>query len=70
MQAVELRKKTITELNKMRKDLLVDMKKVGLDVMNDKEKNVKKVGTLKKDCARICTVINEKSLLKEITENE
>jgi ribosomal protein L29 len=59
----ELRKKSVEdlegELSKVRKDL----QKTVSEILQKKEKNIKKASVLKKDIARIRTLINEK--LKE-----
>jgi ribosomal protein L29 len=66
MNLQELRQKTTKEiqdeLTKKRKDL----EKVMSDLMLGKEKNVKKAVFIRKDIARLKTVINEKKVLEGI----
>ncbi|MBW6441675.1 50S ribosomal protein L29 [Patescibacteria group bacterium] len=57
---LEFRKKTIEDLNKELTKVQKDLQNTVSDVLQGKEKNVRKVGLLKKDVARIKTIINEK----------
>lgn len=61
MKMQDIRKKTIKEL----KDEILNQKKemetVVLNVLKEKEKNVKKVMFLRRDIARLNTVLKEKS---------
>ena len=59
----EFRKKTKEELKKELLNLEKEVQKVVSNVMQKKEKNVKKVSYLRKDVARVKTLLNEK--LKE-----
>jgi ribosomal protein L29 len=66
----ELRTKTIKDLE----DLVVSKKSEILEnsknILKGSEKNVKKNFKLKKEVARILTVLNEKKLLASIEEND
>lgn len=70
MNLTELRKKTnkdiLKELNKMKEDT----EKYAQEILKGKEKNVCKLRSMRKDCARIATVLNEKKLLKMEEKNE
>ena len=59
----EFRKKELDDLKKELLKVKKDFHKTISDVMQKKEKNIKKVSQLRKDIARIQTIINEK--LKE-----
>ena len=59
MGTKELRKKSITELKDVLKKALKDYEKSTTDILQNKEKNVKKSDGLKKDIARIKTILNE-----------
>lgn len=59
----EFRKKELGDLKEELVKVKKDLQKVISDVMQKKEKNIKKASQLRKDVARIQTVINEK--LKE-----
>ena len=59
----ELRNKSIQELKEQVKDLNVQLKDLGIKLLQNNEKNVKKVGFLKRDIARVLTIINEKEIL-------
>ncbi|NMB91437.1 50S ribosomal protein L29 [candidate division WWE3 bacterium] len=59
----EFRKKTKEELKKELLNLEKEVQKVVSNVLQKKEKNVKKVSYLRKDVARVKTLLNEK--LKE-----
>lgn len=56
----ELRKKNTDDLKKELEKLKGDMHKTVSDILQKKEKNVKKANSMKKDIARIQTVLNEK----------
>lgn len=65
IKASELRTKTLNELNKLldeQKQTLEDF--VG-NIYGGKEKNVSKIKFMKKDLARIKTVISEKKFIEE-----
>lgn len=70
METVELRQKTEFELKELRAKLKQDVIKIGREVLRNKEKNVRKIGHLKKDLARVETVLNEKRILSEIENSQ
>lgn len=57
----DYRKQTIKELNALVLEKEEQLEKIAQDILKNKEKNVKKVGAIKKDIARVKTVISEKS---------
>jgi len=61
MYAKELRNKTKEELNEQIKSLNKEIKEVMDSFIKGKEKNVKKSGKLRKDIARVKTVLQELS---------
>ena len=65
MKVSELREKSKQELNEMVVKLMADIKTSTLDVLKRKEKNVKKPRLLRKDLARIKSVLVEKKVLEE-----
>jgi large subunit ribosomal protein L29 len=60
MKAKELRKKTIKELRKMEMDLREQLRELKFALASGKVKNVRKIREIKRDIARILTVIREK----------
>lgn len=63
MNAKELRQKNDQELLDSKKNLEKEIREVSLNTLQGKEKNVKKAGLLRRDVAKILTVINEKKIL-------
>ncbi len=59
----EFRKKELEDLKKELTKVKKDLQKTISDVLQKKEKNIKKASQLRKDIARVQTLINEK--LKE-----
>ena len=57
---MEFRKKTEEDLRKEFKSIEKELQKVTSDTFQKKEKNVRKVRNMRKDLARILTLINEK----------
>jgi len=60
MNIKELKNTTENDLKKKLKDLKKDLETFSSNVLQGKEKNVKKGKFLRKDIARIKTVLNEK----------
>ena len=60
MNTKELRNKTENELNKQLKSLKGDLEAFSSNVLQGKEKNVKKGLFIRKDIARIKTLLNER----------
>jgi large subunit ribosomal protein L29 len=56
----DLRKKSTEELRKELANIQKELQKTVSDIMQKKEKNVKKASFLRKDIARIKTLLNEK----------
>ena len=68
MMSQELRKKTVAELKEMisgKKTEILDLSKA---ILKGTEKNVKKINFLRKEVARISTILNEKVLISTIEE--
>jgi ribosomal protein L29 len=65
MNIKELRQKTEQELTDMLKKAEKDLNTAMTDLLQKKEKNVKKPGFLRKDIARIETILNEKKILNK-----
>jgi large subunit ribosomal protein L29 len=60
MRASELRKKSKEELEKILKEKREHLQKLKFDLSLGKLKNVKEIGQVKKDIARILTILNSK----------
>ncbi|MBN1162268.1 50S ribosomal protein L29 [Patescibacteria group bacterium] len=60
MNIADVRKKTETELTETLREVRRECEKIVKDILQNKEKNVKKLGFLKKDIARLKTVLNER----------
>ena len=59
MKTEELRKKNTKELNKMVEDLRKKLSDVRFRLSSNKLKNIQEVGNMKKEIARILTIIKE-----------
>lgn len=66
MKLHEIRQKNESELNELIRKTRSDIENIAKDVLQQKEKNVKKVGFLRKDIARMKTILREKELEKVI----
>lgn len=62
MKMQDIRKKTVKELKAEIIKQKKEMENVVMNILKEKEKNVKKVKFLKRDIARLKTVLNEKNL--------
>jgi len=62
---VELKSKEIGELKKLLGEKKLELVKIYPEIAMGREKNTKKAGLLKKDIARIATLINEKEIVKK-----
>jgi len=60
MKAKELRQKTIEDLRKLERELRERLRGLRFDLASGKVKNVRELREVKKDIARILTVIREK----------
>jgi len=69
MDIGELRKKSNEEIEELLNKTAKELESTSKDILQRKEKNVKKPGRLKKDIARIKTVLKEKQILKGKSEN-
>ncbi len=70
MKAKELRTKTDKELLKMSADLRKKLVDIHIDMRTKEVKNVKQVKLVKKDIARILTILSENELVKTEKSNE
>jgi ribosomal protein L29 len=61
MELNELRNKTVEELNEQTKSLKKEVSEVMNTVLKGKEKNFKKATKLRRDIARVLTVLKEKT---------
>ncbi|HSX39483.1 MAG TPA: 50S ribosomal protein L29 [Candidatus Saccharimonadales bacterium] len=68
MTAAELRTKSVEELTELLKTTKKDIEKYANEVLKGKDKNVKKAGGMKKQIAKISTVLNERKYLKGTEE--
>lgn len=60
MDVKQLRKKRIEELRELAKETKSKLSQQRAAFIQDKESDLSKIRNLKKDCARILTVLNEK----------
>ncbi len=65
MDLKELRKQSIEELKATLKAKESEAQEAVMDLLKEKEKNVSKVRFLKKDIARIKTIINERKFVEQ-----
>jgi large subunit ribosomal protein L29 len=63
MRAGDLRKKTEKELQATLQDLREKLRNLRFDLSAGKVKNVREIRKIKKDIARILTIINEKLMI-------
>lgn len=63
MQAKDLRSKKENELLEQLKGLRKELKEISMSVLNRKEKNVKKPRNMRKDIARVLSILKEKQIL-------
>ena len=59
MKITEIRQKTKSELQKLLQDLQEKLRQLRFNLASGKIKNVKEIREIKKDIARILTIINE-----------
>jgi ribosomal protein L29 len=64
----ELRNLNIQELEKMISEKKSEISELSKKLIKGSEKNVKKVSLLKKDLARMLTILNELKIIKEVGE--
>ena len=65
VSAKDLRTKDLKGLNKMLSEQVKELEKTMHEVYKGKEKNLKKAGFVRKDIARIKTVLAEKKFMEE-----
>jgi large subunit ribosomal protein L29 len=61
MKIKELRQKSKDDLNKILQDDREKVRQIRFDMSSGKVKNVREINKIKKDIARILTILNEKS---------
>lgn len=66
----ELKGKEIKDLLKTLKEKKGELAKVEIDIKAGKEKNLKKGNNLRRDIARILTIVKEKKILESETVKE
>jgi ribosomal protein L29 len=64
----ELRNLSTKELEKMISEKKSEISEFSKKLIKGSEKNVKKVSLLKKDLARMLTILNELKIIKEVGE--
>lgn len=69
MMSQELRTKSIKELEELLVSKKTEILENSKNILKGSEKNVKKNVPLRKEVARILTILNEKKLLATIEEN-
>ncbi len=62
MKAKELREKTTKELHQLLKELREKIVKLRFDMASGKVKNIREIRFIKKDIARILTILKEREL--------
>ncbi len=65
MKIKELRKKSKDDLDKILQDDREKTRQIRFDMSSGKVKNVREIGKIKKEIARILTILNEKILDKK-----
>lgn len=60
MKAAQLRKKPKSDLEEMLSDLQERLRKLRFNLASGKVKNIREIRSLKKDIARILTILEEK----------
>lgn len=65
MDIQDLKKKDITELHKLLKEKKKELTTTSFDMKMGKVKNVKTVANLKKEIAKILTLVNQNSISKD-----
>ena len=68
MMSKELRNLSTKELEKMISEKKSEISEFSKKLIKGSEKNVKKVSLLKKDLARMLTILNELKIIKEVGE--
>jgi ribosomal protein L29 len=66
----DLRAKDIKALQKMAHEKRVEIMKKNMMVMGGREKNVKLVGILRRELAKILTLVREKEIIEKLEANK
>lgn len=59
MKAQDVRKKSPADLQKLREELTVELREFRFGMSGGQKKNIRRARTLRKDIARIKTILNE-----------
>ena len=59
MKAQDVRKKSQTELKKLREELTAELREFRFAMSGGQKKNIRRARTIRKDIARINTILNE-----------
>jgi ribosomal protein L29 len=70
MKSQELRAKTVVELSEILNSKRLEIQSNSINVVKGSEKNIKKNLYLRKEIARIKTILNEKQLIQAAESNE
>ncbi|MFA6307849.1 MAG: 50S ribosomal protein L29 [Patescibacteria group bacterium] len=65
MKIAELRKLSIEKLNESLADLRNKNREFRFSIANNQLKNIRQIRTIKKDAAKVLTVLNEKRMVSE-----
>ena len=68
MDAVEIREKTVSELNELLKDLKEELFHLRFQVAINQLENPTKIGAVRKNIARVKTVLREREILERQDE--
>lgn len=68
MMSKELRNLNIKDLEKLIIEKKLEITDFSMKLVKGSEKNVRKIGVLKKDLARLLTVLNELKIVGEVEE--
>ena len=66
----ELKNKEVKDLTKMLNERKNSLRKIVLEIKTGSEKNIKKGSNIRKEIAKILTLIKEKSIIEEITKEK
>ena len=66
----ELKNKEVKDLTKMLNERKNSLRKIVLEIKTGSEKNIKKGSNIRKEIAKILTLIKEKSIIEEIQKKK
>jgi ribosomal protein L29 len=66
----ELKNKEVKDLTKMLNERKNSLRKIVLEIKTGSEKNIKKGSNIRKEIAKILTLIKEKNIINEITKEK